>query len=411
MTVAFGNEWYYKPSIANKLSYARRHGYDLIVLDDPGRDAPPVYAVKGDDREREPHPVWAKVSGLRKHVYEYDWFLVIDADAFVANFELRIEDYVEEVERLFLQGPPSATTSSSSSSSSSSLSKRDESGEEQRREDGEERKDGGGDEKKSDERKKDDEVRSKDEEKKRGEERKDSVENKTDEKKSDEKKDEEKKNDEDKKDNEKKDDENKKKDGEDEKPPEKQRLNVDGPPPPVLLPWPPAPTEPDQPSRVGPDLIIAMDCNGMNAGTFLIRGARGSSSSSSSRLSSSLFSSSSSSSSSPSSSRTPHETRPFIVQLIDFWLAREPMPDVHKAGLLEQEALRTSVEANVLDAQRRVATVPLRMMNSYAPSYSHDCSHPDDPYTRRYREGDWIVHFVHDTKGSMREALGELKLL
>ncbi|KAI9356281.1 hypothetical protein DFJ73DRAFT_916151 [Zopfochytrium polystomum] len=322
LTVAFGStEWYYKPSIANKLAYATRHGYDLIVLDQPERDQPPLYAV-GDDPT--PHPVWAKVSGLRRHVYDYDWILVVDADAFVANQEVRVEDFVETIQTLHLAQDAAAWWHGR-------RRRRDR----VRRDPGEPEKDA--------------EEEEKNKEKKRP----------------------------------------------------RQRLNVTGPPPPLVLPWP---TLPRGGPRAGPDVIIAMDCNGINAGTFLLRGARGS------RPASPPISNSfpSSPTTSFSTSTTPHESRPPAVQLLDFWLAREPMPDVHRNGLMEQEALRTAIDANVLDVRRRVAAVPLRLMNAYP---SGDCVDDADPYYPNYVEGDWIIHFVHTTKATMRERLSAMGLL
>ncbi|KAI9356278.1 hypothetical protein DFJ73DRAFT_916147, partial [Zopfochytrium polystomum] len=434
LTVAFGNEWYYKPSIANKRAYAAKHGYDLIVLDDPGRDAPPLYAVGGhgkDDQDPKPHPVWAKVSGLRRNVYEYDWILAVDADAYVANMDVRVEDYVQEVEALHLKrnsggrwlGRRGLSDEDHSAAGSAGFAAAN-GGEEPVARDGEYdaatssarfAAPGGADlaaghaaeagslilvARDSDDSQRHDAFA--DGLSRRG---------------------------------------------------ERQYKDVAGPVPAMVFPWPPVAKGVQ---RVGPDVIMAMDCNGINAGTFLIRGARSARrpappaplpaadanvAASSTTPSASLHSaspavssttSSSSSSSSPpspatsspspsqlsprddassSSSTFPYETRPYTVQLIDFWLAREPMPDVHRNGLMEQEALRKMIEANVLDVQRRVATVPLRMMNSYAPAFSHDCSYDADPYDRHYRPGDWIIHFVFDSKPSMRDELTKMGLL
>ncbi|KAI9336420.1 hypothetical protein DFJ73DRAFT_892762 [Zopfochytrium polystomum] len=329
MTVAFGNEWYYKPSIANKMAYTKRHGYDLIVLDSPARDQPPVFAV---GEEPEPHPVWAKVSGLRRHIYDYDWILVVDADAFVANLEVKVEDFVKDVERLHRRRGKDVGNDGVEDGPVSDADGRNV--------------DGGGVGDHGGERQR---VGRRDF------------------------------------------------DG-------TTRTNPPGPPPLTLLPWPEV--APDAGPHLGPDLVIAMDCNGINAGTFLIRGARRSNNSSPAAAAAAADGRPKGAEQSQ-----PFESRPFPVRLVDFWLAREPMPDVHRTGLMEQEALRTAIEANVLDVRRRVATVPLRVMNSYAPAYSHDCSFRDDPYTRLYEKGDWIVHFVHDSKPSMREAVRELGLV
>ncbi|KAJ1552725.1 hypothetical protein HK405_010234 [Cladochytrium tenue] len=295
MTVMFGNDWYFPISLANKRAYADRHGYDLIILDDRARDSPPHLAPSGDP---SPHPAWSKVSGLRRHIQDYDWIWLLDADAFITNPEIRIQDFVDDVRSLHLARSPDDYNADPAPARPAA------------------------------------DV-------------------------------------------------------------DHARWRAPGPPPTAVLPYPPVRTG----LRTGPDIILAIDCFGVNAGSLLIRGARSDTAAVAAAA--------------PASSAGV-DSRPWAVQLVDFWLAMEPMPDFHANGLLEQRALGTIIDGNVLDTRRKVAAVPPRTLNSYAPAYTLECSTPEDPYTLNHQPGDWVVHFIHVSKPSLTNrtlrALGVLPL-
>ncbi|KAJ1558180.1 hypothetical protein HK405_014235 [Cladochytrium tenue] len=291
MTVMYGDDWSYPVALANKQAYANRHGYDLIVLDNPARDAPAPLAADAANGDPTPHPVWSKVSGLRKHVRDYAWLWLLDADAFITNSAVRVEDYVKTVEMLHLNRSSPIAGGASRGRSPSRAARR-----------------------------------------------------------------------------------------------------VAGPPPSVVLEFP---AVHDNSPRLGPDLILGMDCNGLNAGSLFVRGAR-----------------SGPEGESPDSAHAADdERRAWIVQLVDFWLAMEPLPEVHSDGLLEQRGLGMLVEANVMDVRRHVAVVPLRTLNSYAPDFTKKCVATDDPYSQAHQAGDWVIHFVDTSKRTMRRKLSELGLL
>ncbi|KAJ1559712.1 hypothetical protein HK405_009604, partial [Cladochytrium tenue] len=294
----FGNDWFFSVSTGNKRKYAERHGYDLIVLDDPTRDAPAPFAAAAasegaDTPDPTPSPVWSKVSGLRKHIFDYDWIWLLDADAFITNYGIKVEDFVADIERIHLARATDRRPSNDGDDQSLSNQHHHE--------------------------------------------------------------------------------------------------KVPGPPPPVVLPYPPVWLGP----RTGPEIIVGMDCNGINAGSLLIRGARGSVSPAED-------------SGSDITTSEGAEHMPWIVQLLDFWLAMEPLPAYHgsSGGMLEQSALAAAIDGNVLGARARVATVPLRLLNSYPSSI--DCISNDDPYTRIHQAGDWVIHFVHVSKASLNETLYNL---
>ncbi|KAJ1567895.1 hypothetical protein HK405_004374 [Cladochytrium tenue] len=299
LTVAYGDAWYFPASLANKQAYADRHGYCLVVLDDPVRDAPPALAAAAAAGDPTPHAVWSKVSGLRRYLCAHEWIWLLDADAFVANPAVRVEEFVVAVEALHLaRGPDSSS--------------------------------GGGDGSGPD------------------------------------------------------------------------RAAV-GPPPPAILDFP---TVSDS-ERLGPDLILGMDCNGINAGSMFVRGAAGSQR----RCNGGDDDGSEICRAGGGDSDEASDGRPWVLRFVEFWLAMEPMPEVHRVGLMEQSALARAIEANVLDARRRVAAVPLRALNSYAPAFDVDCHAKEDPYGQTYRPGDWVIHFVHTSKSSMNETLTEMGLL
>ncbi|KAI9326366.1 hypothetical protein DFJ73DRAFT_801336 [Zopfochytrium polystomum] len=305
LTVAMGDQWNNRVAIDNHRAYANKHGYDVVVMDDASTDLPPQLGV-GKQGGKRPHPVWAKVIGLRRHIYEYDWIWLLDADAFIANDTIKVEDYVAAVQSLHLDRNSNSNNDSNWTSSTNNATNYNDHPE--------------------------------------------------------------------------------------------ARTNPAGPPPPLVFDWPEPPPDGNGGDRVGPDIIVAIDCNYVNAGSLLIRGARGAGPWVPTVRGR------------PPPAGAPVDPRPWVVQLADYWLATEPTPDAH-TDLMEQHVLRLLIDANVLDSRRRVAAVPLRLMNSYAPAHAHDCQFERDPYPRHYLPGDWVIHFVYNAKPTMRDELIKMGLM
>lgn len=66
----------------NKEEYCQKHGYDLIEADQSLNPNKPVH--------------WTKILLLMKHLADYDCLVWLDADLYVMNYDIKIEDYIEE---------------------------------------------------------------------------------------------------------------------------------------------------------------------------------------------------------------------------------------------------------------------------------------------------------------------------
>jgi len=81
-----------KYAIQNKILYCEKHGYDFI-------EDPSVY-----DSNR-PH-AWSKILLVKKYLPNYDYVMWIDADTFIMNDEIKIEDKINTLmnDRDFMVG-------------------------------------------------------------------------------------------------------------------------------------------------------------------------------------------------------------------------------------------------------------------------------------------------------------------
>lgn len=75
-------------SIENKKMYCDRHGYDLLWVDNEIENSRPA--------------AWSKYLILRKYLDEYDYLLWIDMDALIANFSIRIEDFLQPERDIYI---------------------------------------------------------------------------------------------------------------------------------------------------------------------------------------------------------------------------------------------------------------------------------------------------------------------
>mmetsp|Transcript_14689 Transcript_14689/g.31336 ORF Transcript_14689/g.31336 Transcript_14689/m.31336 type:complete len:365 (-) Transcript_14689:471-1565(-) len=75
-------------STENKHTYAKEHGYDLIVADSE------VETV------RQPH--WSKFPILLNHLENYDYLMWVDGDALFANFSIKVESLIDGHHDLFI---------------------------------------------------------------------------------------------------------------------------------------------------------------------------------------------------------------------------------------------------------------------------------------------------------------------
>lgn len=70
-----------KRTLPNKILYARRQGYSLLVerdLSDPTRNAS-----------------WNKIPAIRRHLTHFDWIFWSDVDSLFTNFEIRLEGLID----------------------------------------------------------------------------------------------------------------------------------------------------------------------------------------------------------------------------------------------------------------------------------------------------------------------------
>lgn len=70
-------------SLANKRAYAKRHGYELVVV-----------TGAGIDRSRP--AAWSKIQAMRTHLPRFDYLCYFDADTLVMNPEVQLLDYAAQ---------------------------------------------------------------------------------------------------------------------------------------------------------------------------------------------------------------------------------------------------------------------------------------------------------------------------
>lgn len=66
----------------NKLAYAKKHNYDLIVYDE-------LLDIKRE-------ATWNKVLAIKNHLANYKWIFWTDADALIMNYDIKLESIIDE---------------------------------------------------------------------------------------------------------------------------------------------------------------------------------------------------------------------------------------------------------------------------------------------------------------------------
>lgn len=80
--VAFGTQ--------SKEIYARKHGYDFIIATQKLDDC---YGVKPS---RDLECAWTKLALISRILDEYEWVFWSDADSVILNFDIKLEDFIDE---------------------------------------------------------------------------------------------------------------------------------------------------------------------------------------------------------------------------------------------------------------------------------------------------------------------------
>jgi hypothetical protein len=66
----------------NKKKYAEKNGYDYFLYTERLDPFRPGY--------------WYKVLAVKKHLKDYDWIFWLDSDALIMNFDIKLEDLIDE---------------------------------------------------------------------------------------------------------------------------------------------------------------------------------------------------------------------------------------------------------------------------------------------------------------------------
>jgi len=66
----------------NVENYCKCHQYDFIT--------------RNNSLDKSRHPAWSKIKLLQKNIQKYDWLMWIDADAIITNYNIKIEDLIDE---------------------------------------------------------------------------------------------------------------------------------------------------------------------------------------------------------------------------------------------------------------------------------------------------------------------------
>ena len=66
----------------NKASYAQKHGYDFFLY------------TESLDPTRLGY--WHKIIAIKNHLKDYDWIFWLDSDALIINFDIRLENLIDE---------------------------------------------------------------------------------------------------------------------------------------------------------------------------------------------------------------------------------------------------------------------------------------------------------------------------
>lgn len=84
-----------KLSFPNKRKYCEKHGYSFLSY---------------TDRISQRPPQWDKIRYILNHLNEYDWIFWSDADSFVINSDVKLEEFIAPEKDLILQLDKSGKT-------------------------------------------------------------------------------------------------------------------------------------------------------------------------------------------------------------------------------------------------------------------------------------------------------------
>lgn len=91
--LAIGDPDFKRPSLINKVRYAQKHGYDLIISERPYFED-----IKSQ---------WSKLGMLFDvaALDKYEWIFEVDLDTVIMNMEVKIEDIVRDAQSAHAAGP------------------------------------------------------------------------------------------------------------------------------------------------------------------------------------------------------------------------------------------------------------------------------------------------------------------
>lgn len=74
----------------SKKAYCKIHGYDFIVAEEK------ISSCYGIPETRELEPAWTKLGLISRVLEDYDWVFVTDADSIILNFDVKLEELIDE---------------------------------------------------------------------------------------------------------------------------------------------------------------------------------------------------------------------------------------------------------------------------------------------------------------------------
>lgn len=70
------------PGIANKQAYCEEHGYEFVCF--------------AESLDPTRHPAWSKIPAVEQVLSHYDWVFWSDADSLIMNFQIPLEEFIED---------------------------------------------------------------------------------------------------------------------------------------------------------------------------------------------------------------------------------------------------------------------------------------------------------------------------
>ena len=88
---------YKETSFPNKQRYCDKHGYDFLP------NCTNLIPFTRPKYDPELHPSWNTILYLKKYIDRYDWLLWVDADTYVVNSNVKLEDFVDNNYHMVIQ--------------------------------------------------------------------------------------------------------------------------------------------------------------------------------------------------------------------------------------------------------------------------------------------------------------------